>query len=187
MKINRNERTVVLEPTGCRSCHWSPGTEATPIDCHKCHGSGRGARGGARGCKNCNGMGKTWDHENRRPCSVCLGDWKDRSTDGICDAIPEEWKDLVRWTVVRQHDKAIGRWAGLIGVSGAIVTVTDYGRSAESDDDAVLKDALRAVGTRTQAIKVVRGDDMRLADEVVVLVTSNGYAVLPSWDEEVAA
>jgi len=70
-------------------------------------------------------------------------------------------------------------------VSGAIVTVTDYGRSAESGDDAVLQDALRSVGTRTQAIKVVRRDDMKLADEVLVVVTSNGYAVLPSW--EVAA
>jgi len=181
MKINHTERTVVLEPRSCRSCQWSPGTEASELPCPKCEGTGKGPRGARRGCKNCNGSGIVWDHENRRPCSTCNGDHAGKDVDGICDAIPEEWKDLVRWRVVRHHDKAIGRVAGLIGVSGAIVTVTDYGRSAESGDDAVLQDALRSVGTRTQAIKVVRRDDMKLADEILVVVTSNGYAVLPSW------
>lgn len=187
MKIDTETRTIVLEPRSCRSCQFSPGTEASPIPCPKCSGTGDGPRGGKRKCPKCYGYGYAWDTENRRACSSCGGDHTGKDVDGICDRIPtDEWQDLVRWTVVRHPEAAIGRVSGLIGVSGAIVTCTDYGRANQSDDDTVLAEALRSVGSNVQAIKIVRRDDMRIADEIKIVVTSNGYAVLPSWDEVAA-
>lgn len=188
MKIDTDTRTIVLEPRACRSCQYSPGTEATPIPCPTCSGTGNGPRGGKGQCRKCYGNGRAWDQENRRPCSKCGGDWAGKDLDGICDNIPtESWKDLVRWTVVRATDKEIGRIAGLIGVRGAIVTCTDYGRTAElADDEAVLSEAMRAIGSSVQAISIARNDGHRIADEIRIVVTSNGYAVLPSWDEVAA-
>lgn len=187
MKIDTDTRTIVLEQCACRACQYSPGTEATPIACPKCDGTGNGPRGGKGKCTKCYGNGKAWDHENRRACSRCGGDYAGKDEDGICDRIPtDEWRDIVRWTVVRHRDKAIGRIAGLIGYRGALVTCTDYGRADRLDDDTVISEAIGSVGSSTQVINIVRRDDMRIADEIQILVTSNGYTVIPAWDEVAA-
>jgi len=50
----------------------------------------------------------------------------------------------------------------------------------------VLAEALRAVGSSVQAISIARNDGHRIADEIQIVVTSNGYAVLPAWNEVAA-
>jgi len=185
MRINEN-RTLELGPKDCRACTYTPGTAPTPIDCPSCEGTGNGPRGGRRTCRPCYGSGTRYDQEVRIPCPACKGEYESADTETLCDRIADDqWKKIVEWQVVRGADR-LDRISQVIGISGALVTVADYGKAHEQDDEAVLSDAMRSVGTSVQAIHIVRKADMRLADRIIVLVSPNGYGVLPMWDSPAA-
>lgn len=184
MKINTETRTLSLGKKDCTSCNH--GEVATRRACPSCHGTGDGPRGGKGKCRKCYGSGNHWDWDNPSQCPKCHGQYEGHDDEGICDRIAlEDWKDLVRWTVVRPDGGEIGRMAGLIGVRDAIVTVMDYGRMlAAADDEEVVRQAIASVGSETQAVKIVRGAERLLADEIAVAVYRNGYVVLPVWDAD---
>ena len=182
MKINHETRTLELGHKDCTSCQH--GTVATRKDCATCKGTGNGPRGGKGKCRPCYGTGNRWDHEDRSTCPKCEGQYEAHDDEGICDTIGEEWIGMVRWEVLRV-DRAIGfgQVQSLVGVAGSLYTVVDYGRSTDTSDEALVASA-KDGARRTQAVKVVRGSDMRLCDGIAIVVVANGYTLLPVWDDE---
>ena len=181
MKINHETRTLELGHKDCTSCQH--GTVPTRKNCAACKGTGNGPRGGKGKCRPCYGTGNRWDHEDRAACPKCGGEYEAHDDEGICDTIGEEWIGMVRWRVVRMPDKELSLVQSLVGVGGSLYTVVDYGRSARTGDEdlvASAKDGAR----RTQAVKVVRESDMRLCDEVAVVVLASGHTLIPVWHDE---
>ena len=184
MKLDHATRTLTLEATDCRQCKYgTPGTGPTPVACPTCKGTGKGPRGKARGCRNCYGSGRAWDHETRQPCSSCGGNYIGADREDFCDSAPVDAVLSLPLSIVR-----IGRantWnENYLGI-GTLWSCTDYGRTAESDDDAILADIRGKLATdRTQATKIVHpyerdAQTATLVDSLVIVVTRNGYSVRP--------
>lgn len=179
MKITNN--TLILEPTDCRTCaHQHPkGTMPAVGDCPTCNGTGRGPRGGKGGCRTCHGTKIAVSHTERIVCPSCDGNYAGADTERITDYITKELWQHLPWSVKRHDGERFSALASVIGFRNALVTVTDYGRAMRSTDDEILADARHSAGF-TQATKLVADrETMRLYDEIVVLVTENGYAVVP--------
>lgn len=189
MRYDPINRTLHLEKKNCTGCGYSgrPGTESTPLPCSGCKGTGRGPRGGVRGCRKCYGSGKEYDHENRRqPCSVCRGDYVGFTTENFCDNAPAEAIAALPLAVVRQYrDQSWNEsYLGL----GTVWSCTDYGTAwAGTDEDLVTRVASDLAKERVQATKIAvydRDSDVAyLADSLVIVLTQTGYSVRPVYTE----
>ena len=189
MIINEAARTVTLEPTNCRSCHYAakPGMQYAQDKCTKCGGTGNGPRGGAGGCKTCHGWKTVTNTEKFVPCSTCKGDYEGASMESSCDhpddATMARLIELIPVTkVMRNHERQTFNEQH-IGL-GCIYTSVDYGDAwAASDDDVRAKVTETLLRDRTQLIKLeVRsmseGNTVKLADEINVIVKPTGYSVV---------
>src|SRR5262245_51566119 len=92
MKFNPTTRTLTLEPTDCRRCSHQRvlGTMPAKEACPTCEGTGKGPRGGARGCRACSGFGHHWNHDVRVPCESCGGAFESFDSETFCDDAPFE-------------------------------------------------------------------------------------------------
>lgn len=185
MKYDATTHTLTLEPRDCRVCQLQEpqGTMPTKASCPKCSGTGRGPRGGVRGCKTCRGFGYEWDHDTRQTCGHCEGRFEDFDTEGRCDYAPVEALAGVDIQVVREDRP--GTWNEAHLGLGTIFSVTDYGRAREADDDYVVGKVRESFASRAeQAIKVadfdreaVAGDSAAVVETIIITVHRNGYTV----------
>jgi hypothetical protein len=186
VKINPTTRVVELE-RGVKPCVSCAGSGLVP-SMVPCPTGGRGPRGGAGGCKVCGW--RTWDHSHHNfdvlvTCSTCDGVNSDRFHDeDICAHIRySEFRDLVRWEVVDgDAGDRLSETHQLLGVRGCLVTCTDYGRSWERPVEELLEDVSKPENM-TQVTFIVRKDDMRLCDRIIIYRVANGYFVFPDWDK----
>lgn len=186
MKIDPTTRIVTLEKNvkPCMHCH-GKGTVPARVPCPT---KGRGPRGGKGGCKECGW--RSYDHTHydmgtQVTCPTCDGINSDRFEDeDICAHIRYSmFRDLVRWEVIDgdQGDR-LSEMHSLLGVRGCLVTCTDYGRSWERPVEELLDD-VSDPENMTQVTFIVRRDDMRLCDRIIIYRVANGYFVFPDWDK----
>jgi len=177
----RDEDTLVLEKKDCGRCthreEWR-GTVPTEKPCPVCDGTGKGPRGGRRGCQNCRGSGTVWDHENRQPCPRCGGDWKDAEDETVYDKMPPEIIQSLDFRVYRDPDRPRTLNEGLLGF-GTVCSVTDYGRyKALTDTELIdkIKSGHSIATFGVQALKIV-DDTLEFPDHIGIFCHSQGYSV----------
>jgi hypothetical protein len=185
VKIDPTTRIVTLEKNvkPCIQCH-GRGTVPSRVPCPT---FGRGPRGGKGGCRECGH--RTWDHSHMNrdvqvPCPTCEGVNPDRFEDeDICAHIRYSmFRDLVRWEVIDDDGVGLSYVHQNLGVRGALSTVTDYGRSWERPVEELVEDVSKPENM-TQVTFIVRKDDMRLCDRIIIYRVANGYFVFPDWDK----
>lgn len=161
----------------CSQCYGA-GKIAKQIPCRTCKGSGRGKRGGARGCKACYGFGHEYDHVNRVVCPTCNGLNSMASEPATrFDTMPDSiWQGL-EFRVVRSNRRQT--WSEAYLGYGCVVSVTDYGRHKDMTDDQLIE-AVRNGSSSHQACKVTR-EDGTVASFVAILTNDNGYSVVASF------
>lgn len=60
---------------------------------------------------------------------------------------------------------------------GTIYACTDYGRSFEATDEAVIRDVREHLSGAEQYVKIVNRETRTVTGKILILVTTNGYAV----------
>lgn len=193
MRYNPNTRTLTLERKDCVVC-WTQdpqGTMPAKVPCPTCHGTGKGPRGGARGCRDCSGFGHRWDHDQRVTCPNCLGLYERFDSEIRTDRAPAEALADVDLQIV-YVDRAQTWDEAYLGL-GALVSVTDYGRSYDASDPEALATEVRErfLTEHHQAIKIAAfpreaeaGYSAPVADTIVVVVTRGGYVLVPFLEGE---
>lgn len=184
MLFDPNTYTLTLDLTDCGRCKFTPGTVATEIPCPTCGGSGKGLRGGARGCRKCSGFGRAYDQENRSTCPKCDGKPQRTERESWCDAAPAEAIAALQLRIARQ-DRDTSWNESYLGLN-CLWSTTDYGDAWKRSDLEVLTGVReKLLGDRTQATKLLASDYDREATTlpmvrgVVVVVSRNGYSVRP--------
>jgi hypothetical protein len=159
---------------GKKNCNCGDGTVSTRVTCKSCNGSGRGKRGGARGCKPCYGNGTTYDHDKRSVCPQCNGNFKDHDDEDTCDYLPAGVFAGFTFRVYYGGQMTIGE--ALMGL-GCVFSCGDYGAAwKERNDEKLIADVRQHSGV--QATKVVDKDN-NVADHIGIFVTPSGYTVKP--------
>lgn len=178
MKINPDTRIATLE-TNAKPCHRCFGRGEVPTY-DPCPTNGNGPRGGLNGCKTCRGSKSHTNWDVKEVCPSCEGDNPMHATDEtLYDfARYSQFRNLVEWVVRDDTNMAFTKIGTLIG-SGLGHTV-DYGNHTRlTDEELIAKERDR--DTTTQWVKIVRKDDMRLADRIVITRLANGYAMQAEW------
>lgn len=178
MKINP-DNTVTLEQNTqpCRTCY---GRGEVPTQ-EPCPTGGRGPRGGLNGCKKCHGIGRHTNFQVMAVCPSCEGNDPQHATDdSLYDFVRyEEFREAIEWVVRDATDMAFTQIGTLIG--SGLCHVVDYGDHRHlSDEELIAKE--RDKDSSTQWVKIVRKDDLRLADAIVITRLANGYAIAGRWD-----
>lgn len=186
MKINP-DRTVTLEANSqpCRRCYG----RGTTVVTQPCPTDGRGPRGGKDGCRTCHGTMRHYDLAVTEVCVKCHGlDPRNHEDETLYDHLEiSAFADLVAWRVVDATDTRFTELGLCVGARGTIVTVGDYGDHLSLTDDELVAHVRSSQSpSSTQGVVVVREDDMRLCDAVVIVRRRNGYAVMPVWDQPVS-
>jgi hypothetical protein len=181
VRFDPNNFTLTLDLTDCTRCHGS-GLVSTRIDCRTCKGTGKGARGGVRGCKSCYGSGNGYDHVNRSTCEKCNGSPQRAEMETWCDGVPTEAVAALQLRIARQ-DRAVSWNESFLGL-GCLWSSADYGRAWEREDIEILSDIReKLLADRTQATKLLAAGYDREATTaeivrgLVIVVTHGGYSV----------
>lgn len=163
-----------------RPCHCGDGTDAKRVRCSVCNGTGRGARGGANGCKACRGLRWEYSKTERVTCGRCNGTTfvPENWTDDIPQAAVDDLAANIEIVRTDRHNDWVENHLGL----GALWTCQDYGRAWNGTDEAVRAAVVAQMG-RVQACKVMDYDQHRneysapMAAGIVVQVRRDGYSV----------
>jgi hypothetical protein len=181
--ILNDDNTITLTTHDCVMCKHAPGKEREVVDskCGTCNGTGRGPRGGKRGCKTCAGSGRDWVNTGRIiDCRACKG--TTQVPDDRCTTIPSEvWEKIpFKYQVVRESRSATFN-ESYLGM-GMLYSVIDYGRAWDNpDDEAFLKNEKSRMGNNVQLLNVWT-EEKGLADRLVLVITHNGYYVVAQWN-----
>ena len=154
----RQGTKLVMGTHKCHSCAGSGERPTVTVPCPKCEGTGKGPRGGRRGCRKCNGFGNEYlnpaDLHIFLPgsCKQCGG--SGQLPDDLYDTLPKDLWQSMDFRVVRTN-RGSGFMEQYIGVG--CYSSTDYGDAWESNDSPALIRKVRddRLGT-PQAIKVAR-------------------------------
>ena len=182
MLFDPNTFTLTRDLKNCTNCFAEPGTVATRIDCPTCGGTGKGLRGGDRGCKKCHGFRYDYDQDNRSTCPNCNGTPERAEMENWTDSTPVEALAALQLRVARQ-DRATSWNEQFLGLN-CLWSTTDYGDAWEHTDLEVLT-AVRGklLADRTQASKLLAcaydrdAPTLPMVRGVVVVVSRNGYSV----------
>ncbi len=154
----RQGTKLVMEHHKCYRCAGSGERPTVTVPCPKCEGTGKGPRGGRRGCKECNGSGNEYLYPADLgiflpgSCSQCGG--SGQLPDTLYDTLPKDVWHSMDFRVVRTN-RASGFMEQYIGVG--CYSSTDYGDAWESNDNQALIQKVRDDRLSTpQAIKVAR-------------------------------
>jgi hypothetical protein len=168
MKIENGK--VVFERKDCWQCN--KGQKARIIPCPECKGTGRGKRGGARGCKKCNGFRTSCSWDDPVPCDACQGNYQNHEPEDATDYLPAGAFASLTFKVYRVTREMT--WGeSHIGL-GCVYSCTDYGRSNAATDDAIIADVKNHSGV--QACKVIDAQG-NLCDHIGIFVRQGGYTV----------
>lgn len=176
MRYDADTHTLHL---GRKDCWCEDGTQNFVGPCPKCDGTGKGPRGGARGCKTCYGSGTKVDPTRTMTCTRCHGEPIGFEVENWCDTAPSEMVQALPHKVTRS-DRRQSFLESYIGVG--LWSVTDYGRAWEANDAESLIAHVRAEETHVQATKVARKTDdervLQVCDGIRIDVHPNGYTVV---------
>lgn len=153
----RQGTKLVMDRHKCWSCAGSGERPTVKVPCPKCEGTGRGPRGGRRGCRKCNGGGydylrpKDLDIFLPGSCKNCEG--SGTLPDNLYDTLPQDVWENLDFRVVRT-DRGQGWVESYIGVG--CYSSTDYGDQWKANDAPALITKVRERENRPQCIKVAR-------------------------------
>ena len=184
MLYDNTTRTLTLDK---RDCYCGDGTQNWVGPCPVCDGTGRGPRGGARGCKTCWGGGRKVDQSRTMTCTRCNGDWQRMEDENWTHDAPDEAVLSLPIRVVRSERRM--SWVeSYIGLG--LWSCTDYGRAWEGTDADVIE-KVTADLRHVQACKITRKTDdekvLVLCDELVIALSPQGYSVIGSFHNEMGA
>lgn len=181
MQYLPDTRVLTLGLKPCTAC-FGRGTGPTILPCPT---NGRGPRGGARGCRTCNGFGRHYDHDTPVPCDRCHGEPADKEPETFYDSAPvEALEALIPTLKVARVDRG-GTWNEAHLGMGALWSITDYGRAwNRDDDDALIADiAEKLRKDRVQAINIVQPFDRAdtaatLVEQLTIVLHRDGYKLI---------
>ena len=168
MRLEGNK--VILEDQECWWCG-STGLAAGQESCLKCGGTGKGPKGGARGCRRCSGFGRVRSEVLKVTCGCCKGTGRKPETD--CDYMPKDMYLALPFKVYR-HERLLTYGENLLGW-GCVYSCTDYGRSYGATDESVLADVRSDSHCGVQLCKVAK--NLELCNHIGIFVAANGYSV----------
>lgn len=183
--------TLTLDFKDCTRCY-GKGDGPTRIDCPTCKGTGKGARGGRGGCRNCHGNGQAYDHDLRVVCPHCGGAPASKSRETWTDTAPIDAVMSMSLVVMRQ-DRGGSFNEGFLGL-GCLWSCTDYGERWKREDDTPLLEEIagKLRTDRTQACKIIAGErdrdteTMPLAAGLVIVLHRDGYSLRTATTDNLA-
>lgn len=176
---------MILENRDCRQCDHGLQNSTLQETCPACGGTGKQVTDGRKYCRKCrrysNGRyvsaGIVSVPGPKIACTRCNGNYRDFEPETLYD-----YYDLldfpIPWRVDRHPNRRRSWVEDHLGLG--LGSCTDYGRHKNLQDDELIA-RNRESHKKLQASKIVRKDDMKLADEIVIVTGENGYSCIARW------